>query len=85
MNSYLLTPHFCETMYIHYDLLIMLCKDPAVKEFIQGAQDYYLEMHSRLVPLADLVQGGDRGFGLARLDLRDEGSRDVQGPGELAQ
>lgn len=51
------SPDFCEVLYAHYGDRIRDCNDEGVKEFLIRGQNFYLEMHERLVPISDLTIG----------------------------
>lgn len=53
-----ITPHFCETMYCHYDGLAQLFRDdPARRAFAERVQQYYLTMHEYLVSIHQVIEG----------------------------
>lgn len=55
MNKMIITPHFCETMYIHYDeRLQQKNMHPKKRQVLQEQQEYYRKMHAVLVPFTQV-------------------------------
>lgn len=53
-----ITPHFCETMYCHYDAQLQRRDIPIMaRRLMEQCQQSYLEMHEMLVSFQEIAKG----------------------------
>lgn len=56
MTNGFITPKMCETLYVHYDMLLRATYQPTwVRRMLQDTQAWYAQRHAELVPFDEVA------------------------------